>query len=81
MGRLWPFVLVSVALGLDAYVIAGLLLAGRAGANPRRSLVWALTVFAAANHDHGTHRVGEHSVNEPLLQCLRCRHGGSLPLA
>lgn len=25
MGRLWPFVVGSVALGLDAYVVAGLL--------------------------------------------------------
>lgn len=80
MSRLWPFVMGSIALGLDAYVIAGLLpaiaaslgsteatvglgvaaftgsyaiagpvLAGRAGRDSRRSLVYALAVFTAAN--------------------------------
>ena len=80
IGRLWPYILGGVALGLDAYVIAGLLpriagdldaepgtiglgvaaftaayaiagplLAGRAGRQPRRGLIAALAVFTLAN--------------------------------
>lgn len=39
MGRLWPFVVGSVALGLDAYVVAGLLPAIASSMNARESTV------------------------------------------